>query len=274
MFGGLARALRERLQSTGYMMSAADGPAGKAGVVRFLAQNRRRHNDGSLVRVRMKALDGGSIAVRPRTSDMYNAASYYAYGLHLPPPEIRDLDLRLICELGSNIGAALAALAARYPSARLVGVEPDAANLKLAKLNLEPFGDRIGLVQAGIWDHEATLIAEDAHGAGEHGLTVRELEADESSRAGGIPAISIDTLLEREAPGEEVDYMHVTIEGAESRVFAAGGDWPARVRSLRVELHPYFDYRAEQCVPQLEALGYRAWPAPEEPGKWIYAVRG
>ena len=72
-----------------------------------------------------------------------------------------------------------------------------------------------------------------------------------------------------------IDYLHVTIEGTEPRVFAAGGDWRSRVRSLRVELHPYFGYGAAECIAQLEALGYRAWlaPAPAPAGKWVFAVK-
>jgi FkbM family methyltransferase len=264
--------LRDRLHSTAYMLRAADGAGGALDVARFLVRNRRRDR-GELVRVRMKALAGGAIAVRPRTSDMYNAASYFAYGLYLPPPELRAEELRLICELGSNTGAALAALAVRFPSARLIGVEPDEANLRVAEVNLEPFGERVSLVHAGIWDRAAMLVAEDAHGAGDHGLTVRELEDGEDAPGGAIAALGIDELLHREAPGEEVDYMHVTIEGTEPRVFEAGGEWPQRVRSLRVELHPYFAYTGDRCMAQLEALGYRAWPAPEEPEKWVYAVR-
>ena len=68
--------------------------------------------------------------------------------------------------------------------------------------------------------------------------------------------------------------MQVTIEGSEPRVFAAGGDWPRRVRSLRVESHPYFDFDVNRAIASLQALGYRAWVAPDPPDKWVFAVRG
>ena len=61
--------------------------------------------------------------------------------------------------------------------------------------------------------------------------------------------------------------------GTEERAFAAGGEWPGRVRSLRVEAHPYLDYPIQRCIEQLTGLGYRAWAAPELPQKWVYAVR-
>lgn len=56
-------------------------------------------------------------------------------------------------------------------------------------------------------------------------------------------------------------------------MFAAGGSWPERVRSLRVEVHPYFGYETGDCIGQLEQLGYRAYAAPKPPDKWVYAYR-
>ena len=68
--------------------------------------------------------------------------------------------------------------------------------------------------------------------------------------------------------------MHMSIEGTEPRVLSAGGEWPARVRSLRLEAHPELDYPTASCIGDLEALGYRAWPDSRLPQKWVYAVRG
>jgi hypothetical protein len=87
-----------------------------------------------------------------------------------------------------------------------------------------------------------------------------------------MDAITIDDLFEQRGI-ESADYMHVSIEGTEPRVLGAGGAWPDRVRSLTVEVHPYFGYLAADCVGQLEALGYRAWPRPDRADKWVYAVR-
>lgn len=53
---------------------------------------------------------------------------------------------------------------------------------------------------------------------------------------------------------------------------AVGGP-SAFVRSLRVEVHAYFDYPAKDCVAQLESLGYRARLAPHPPHKCVIAVR-
>ena len=259
------------------MLRAAAGLVGKLRVLRTIAAGRAWRRRGGPapdpLAVPMKALGGTSLLVRPGTSDLINASAYQAFGLHLPPPQLRAEDLRCICELGSNIGAALSALARRYPNATLLGVEPDEANIEIARANLAGLEERCTLVRSGVWDESVELVVTDESGRGAHGLTVRPRRDDDPAELQGFPALTIDALLEDHLPDRTVDYMHVSIEGTEPRVFAAGGDWPRRVRSLRVELHPYYGYHAEDCLAQLQALGYVAWPDPERPQKWIYALR-
>ncbi len=222
----------------------------------------------------MKALGGRELYVRPGTSDLRNAGYYYRGDLFLPPPEVAGGDLQRIVELGSNMGAALTALAVRYPNATLVGVEPDPGNAALAARNVAAFGDRCKVVEAGIWDADADLVVDRDTRYGEHGFTVRPRNDEDPPGLPGIRALSIDSVLGQHLPGDEqVDYMHMTIEGTEPRVLAGGGGWPGRVRSLRVEAHPELDYPAAACIADLEALGYRAWPDSRLPEKWIYAVR-
>ena len=170
------------------------------------------------------------------------------------------------------MGAALAALGVAYPEARLLGVEPDVENLRIARVNLERFGDRGQLVGAAIWDRNDQLAVE-RNEVGSHGITIG-VAAPTGGGEVTVPGLTIDQLLERHVPrDEDIDYMHVTIEGSEPRVFAAGGLWPRRVRSLRVEVHPYYGYTTEECCRQLGELGYRAWPCPTPPGKWVFAIR-
>jgi FkbM family methyltransferase len=266
----------DRIRNSAVPLSAAAGLRGVVQSVRVLRHRRSKASRVSPmdpIMVPMKALDGEGIWVRPGTSDLINAAVYYRAGIHRPPPEIAGKDLRTICELGSNMGAGLTALAHEYPNARLLGVEPDPGNAEVAALNLARFGDRVSFVEAGIWDEECELVVDTDVTAGEHGFTVRPRGPGDPPSKSGIRALTIDGLLDEHFPQGEVDYMHVTIEGSEPRVLAAGGAWPQRVRSLRVETHPYFDFDAKQAIDQLEALGYRAWLAPNPPDKWVFAVR-
>lgn len=268
----LAR-LRQRLWYPLTALRVARGPRGWAQVVRTFVSARRATPATSPVAIPMRALAGADLLVRPGTSDLVNAAAYYEKGIQLPPPPVRERRLELICELGSNMGVGLSALGTEYPEARLLGAEPDPENCALAARNLARFGDRAQIANVAIWDRSTELVVDTTPATGTHGFVVRPREPGDPVDWASIEALSIDELLSRYAAGLEVDYMHVTIEGTEPRVFAAGGDWPRRVGSLRVEVHPYFDYRVADCVAQLEALGYRAWPAPDPPDKWVYAVR-
>lgn len=219
----------------------------------------------------MRALAGAELSIRPGTSDLSNAVAYYSRRIYAPPPGIQPE--AAIVELGSNCGVALAALGTEFPSPRLLGAEPDAGNVAAARINTERFGERCEIVAAAIWPQATELTVVPSAERGDHGTTVRPAEPGDDPAWQRLQAITVDQLLGHLGAGVPVDYMHVSIEGSEPDVFAAGGEWPARVRSLRVEIHPYFGYRADDCIGQLRALGYRAWLAPDPPDKWVFAVR-
>jgi FkbM family methyltransferase len=266
-------ALSERAARVSRLLRGASGARGKIAAAKVLASRRGSGGQASPVAVPLKGLGGDVIYVRPGTSDLDNAVDYLSLDIHLPPPEIAAQDLRRVAEIGTNMGAALTGLARAYPSAELLGVEPDPGNLAVAELNVARFGARVKLTRAGIWDEDCRLVVEEA-GAHEHGLVVRPATEDEADSEGLVEARTIDSVLGERWPDDgPVDYLHVSIEGSEPRVFAGGGSWPSRVRSLRVEIHPYFGYGADECIGQLEALGYRAWVAPSPPDKWVFAIK-
>jgi FkbM family methyltransferase len=265
--------LRERLELVSLLLRSATGPRGFIRGLRVAAV--RRGGPGppeEPVGVPMRALGGDPLYVRPGSSDLVNAVSYYSTKAYLPPPEIDRPEIAAICELGTNIGAALAALGTRYPRARLIGLEADPENAKVAQRNLARFGDRATVVQSAVWSDETDLVIDRTSEHGEHGFLVRPRRPDESA-VGSLRAITVERLLDDAAPGQPIDYMHVTIEGSEPQVLGAGSGWADRVRSLRVELHPYFGFGADECIAQLAALGYEAWVAPTPPDKWVFAVR-
>ncbi len=224
------------------------------------------------VPIGMRACGGEPLYIRPGSSDLVNAVAYYRVGSERPPPGI-DAP-KVIVELGCNCGVSLTALAVSYPNARLVGVEPDGSNVATARRNLERFGDRASVVQGAMWDRNAKLVVDRSSPVGEHGFSVREAAPEDQTGMEAMDGITIDELLRDQLPaGETIDYLHVSIEGSEPRVLAAGGDWVDRVRSMKVELHPYFGYTAAECVPQLEELGFRAYEGERPPHTWVFGFR-
>jgi hypothetical protein len=254
---------------------AAAGPRGVIKALRVAAVRRSRTPEPlDPVEVPMRALKGQALWVRPGSSDLVNAASYYSTGAYLPPDEIDLARATTICELGTNIGAALTALGAQSPDAKLLGVEAEAGNAAVARRNLARFGERATLVEKAIWSSETDLVVDRGSTHGEHGFLVRPRKPEDPPGGSSLTATTIDQLLESElADGEMVDYMHVSIEGSEPEALKTAREWPKRVRSLRIELHPYFGIDREEFVSRLEELGYRAWVAPHPPDKWVFAVR-
>jgi len=269
--------MNDRLENLTRGIGVAQGPSAKLRVLGVIAAGRLPGRQGpqAPVDLRMRPLDGRSIGVRPGTTDLSNAVAYLSHHLYLPPPEMRNRDLQLICELGTNMGVALTALAHTYANARLIGVEPDTDNLELARRNVAAFGQRVKVLQAAVWHEPGIVRLRRDTGRGEHGFAVEALDPADSGATDGLRAHTIDDVLDVLEPDRSipVDYLHVSLEGSEEGVFEAGGDWTGRVLSLRVEAHPYFGYTAERCATQLGDLGFRAWPAPELPDKWVYAVR-
>jgi FkbM family methyltransferase len=219
------------------------------------------------VPLRLRPLGGRVLHVRPATSD--TGAIVHNYLTRKPP--FADRDLRRVCELGSYIGVTLAGFAVRYPDARLLGVEADPANAGLARRNLAQFGDRCTLVHAAVWDRNAELVIE---GDREDLRFVRESD-DEDSAATRIPARTVAAVLADHMPEPDgpIDFMQLSLEGAESRALAGDTRWINRVRSIRVELHPELGFDADTCLAALRRFGFDAWIEQESAGRHALGVR-
>ena len=234
------------------------------------------------VSIPMKALGDQPLWVRPATTDLLMAVLDYRLGVHLPPPEIREGDLERILELGANAGGALAGLAARYPKAQILAVEPDPATAAVARRNAASFGDRCTVVTAAVWDRPATLTVD---GTGATGHVVRPIEDSDGPEAPRIEARTVDDLLAEHMPEGEIDFLLITIEGTEERILSAGGEWAQRVRSVRAEFQPQLGHTPRMMADWLEGLGFEARAAPpgsldDSPSeatpperRWVYGVR-
>ena len=60
-------------------------------------------------------------------------------------------DVKTIVDCGANIGCTSFYFLHRYPNARIIAVEPDSLNFAFCLRNLRPFGERVILVNSGIW---------------------------------------------------------------------------------------------------------------------------
>ena len=196
---------------------------------RYAALRRHRQSGpgGTPVALRLRALGGAPVLCRPG-QDVWTLKHTFIERFHLPPIELPVG--AAILDLGSNVGYTVADMAYRYPTARIVGVEMDATNHRLAVANTEGYGSRVTIVHAAVWVHDGEVT----YGGDEPDAYHVEVGG---GTAQPVTSKRIGTLL-AEHGLERVHYMKMDVEGAEADLLAGRLDWADRVDSLKVEIHP------------------------------------
>jgi FkbM family methyltransferase len=140
-------------------------------------------------------------------------------------------DVRVVVDLGSNIGVSGLYFVTRNPQVRCHLYEPVPRNVARLRENLAGYEDRYRLTQAAVWDRDGTV----------------EFGVEPTGRYGGIgvaanetievPCLDVNRVLDRvleEAPA--IDVLKLDTEGAElATVAAIRGDLLARIRVIYLE---------------------------------------
>jgi FkbM family methyltransferase len=165
-------------------------------------------------------------------------------------PEIRGFSPKTIVDIGAHIGMASIDFALKYPSARIIALEPENANFQVLLRNIAPY-KTITPFQAALWrtDGEVHLGPSKAHPKGAFHVVENGHEP--------VRAITMDTLM-RETNVESIDLLKVDIEGAEREVFDSSSDWIRKVRVLAIELHDRVNTDCSSTVRHA-AKGFRCW---------------
>ena len=250
---GITRRLRPVVALMRYAKAGADV---RSGLMLVALRFRHDRNAGrGIASVRVRALGGSEFHLRRGTSDILAFGDNYVAHFNAPPEEVRGRDLRQILELGTNIGAGLADFAHTYPSARIVGVEPDPGNAALAQRNTVTVADRVTVVRAAVWDVACELTLE---GDVEYGRMVREVRSDDPADAPRVSALPVSAILDRHMPQGEIDYVLLSAERSERRILTRNNDWLQRVRAIRVETYLDGDYTPQDTVADLQRAGFIA----------------
>jgi FkbM family methyltransferase len=149
-----------------------------------------------------------------------------------------------IIDGGANIGMASLYFLNRYPSARVVAIEPESTNFELCRMNLGPYGDRVVLIQGAIWKSAGRLALD----LGEQEWVNRV----RNDQFGTVEAFTIPSLIARS--DGKVDLLKLDIEGSEIEIFEPDArKWLPSVRNIAIELHG--DDRKDRFFAAL--AGYR-----------------
>jgi FkbM family methyltransferase len=174
------------------------------------------------------------LTLRPFAGDLfvlYEVLAFNAY--HIASSWLPRDNVRVIVDCGANIGITSLFLAARYPRATILSVEPHPENFALLKTNVAEL-PRIWPIWACVTgtpqnavrftaDQAAwgNRIATDGHGV-------------------LVPAITLDELCEQKGV-EKIDLLKLDIEGAEEQVLQ-NGTFLARTEHIIAELHGHYSF--------------------------------
>lgn len=170
--------------------------------------------------------------LRPGTSDLSAFLQIFTHRQYECLSYVKNPELIVDC--GANVGYASAYLLNRYPTARVIAIEPDPENVEICRMNLFPYGTRARILAAAIWDHPARLAIRRNPAGREWSTQVAEASPDHSGVVRGMDMASIFDL----GGGHDVDLLKIDIEGAELQIFGSdAAKWLRKVKNIAVELH-------------------------------------
>lgn len=183
------------------------------------------------------------LLVRPGTSDIFVFNSTFHDNEHdwafASPPQV-------ILDAGAYTGLSACYFAMRYPRARVIALEPDAANFALLTQNVSSFKN-VQAINGALWSESGVLVVTDP-GRGAWGLTVHESGGSGADRANvaaehtcgsTVRAFTVSDIM-RECGVDKIDLLKLDIEGSEKEVLSNSGSWIKHVSAMSVELHDRF----------------------------------
>jgi FkbM family methyltransferase len=271
---GAATSLAGRRDRIGGLLSAMDGPRSQAQLMSGKLASALKGTPTAAQRpITLKAKEIGSITIRPRGTDAGLLTANLLEGHCMPPDLVRPESVHQICELGSNIGVGLAVMAARFPRARLVGVEAHPDNAALARRNLAALGDRCVLVERAVWTSGGDEVSLDSSEPGLHRV-IGEGAAPGSS-AGPLRAstTTVPALLAEHMPNGSVDFLHCDIVGIEPLIMTPDADWMNRVRSIKIQLYEDRGFTPAAALSTLRRFGFAAQIGATSYGEFAWGYR-
>jgi FkbM family methyltransferase len=144
---------------------------------------------------------------------------------------------KVIVDAGANIGLASIYFANRYPTARIIALEPEQSNFELLKDNVRAYPQVIP-VQAALWNNNDEINLIDP-GLGKWGFMTETKDAAQDRAVNTchtVAALTIDRIM-KDYDLAKIDILKIDIEGAEKEVFSDTSAWIGRVDAIVIELH-------------------------------------
>ncbi len=140
----------------------------------------------------------------------------------------------VIVDAGANAGYAALWFATMYPSARVIAIEPDAANVDLIRRNTGHLG-RVEVIHAALTGTPGTARLVDP-GLGPWGLRLDFDGTSDARVVGEVECVTIEDVMAR-FDLRSIDLLKIDVEGGELEVFHAAAGWIQHVDIVAAELH-------------------------------------
>ena len=187
------------------------------------------------------------VCLRLQTSDIPTFVQVFVTSEYATPwlPETAGA----IVDLGANIGLATVFFGAKYPTARILSIEPEAENFAALMANTTALGDRVQRRRAAVWTRDGFIGLrtrdDDGNSLGAWGVQVADGTEQPEAR---VACHRLSTLLD-DAGFQDVDILKVDIEGAELDLFSEPViEWLPRIGTIIIETHDRFRPGAEAAV--------------------------
>lgn len=156
-------------------------------------------------------------------------------GVYTVPPHLLTSKPEFILDLGANVGLSALAMAAQFPQARIICVEPHPETVKLLRHNLACLGDRATVIEAAVSSEPGTMrlnLAAEHYNAS----LVRSSNQGVDVRTMTVEQVMTDTGMER------IDVLKMDIEGAEKHILPPQPEWLKTVDFMMAELHDGYSF--------------------------------
>jgi len=146
--------------------------------------------------------------------------------------EVASSRAPIVIDCGGNIGLSVLWFASNFPLATIYVVEPEPSNLAVLRRNVERFGDRVHILEGGIWNQPGYLEIINPE-AGPSAFRVRL--TDHSGDPNSLKCYTIDQISAM-AMADRILIVKLDIEGSQKDLFSTNTEWVERTGLITLEL--------------------------------------
>ncbi len=178
----------------------------------------------------------------------------------------------LIIDCGSNIGVSIVFFKKLYPSATVIGFEPDPATFALLEENVKQNKlTDVTLHNKAITDTEGTVeFYVDPLNPGDLGMST--LKQSKLTKTFRVPCVTLSSII-----GDmSVDFLKIDIEGSETRVLNELAESRAigKIREMVVEYHHHLEGNVDALSELLKILETNEFGYQIKTYDWTFHTRG